>query len=97
MAMKVKKNIISKKSGFTLIELSIVLVILGLLVGGILVGADLIQAARIRAQISDFQAINTGAATFQLKYNALPGDMNSERSSGGRLACSSARRIRFHG
>ena len=42
----------SYSGGFTLIELSIVLVIIGLLVGGVLVGQDLIRAAGVRAQIS---------------------------------------------
>ncbi len=40
------------RAGFTLIEMSIVLVIIGLIVGGVLVGQDLIRAAEVRAQIS---------------------------------------------
>lgn len=65
----------SRKSGFTLIELSIVLVIIGLLVGGILVGRDLIKAAEIRAQISQFQEFQIAANTFKAKYGYLPGDI----------------------
>jgi len=61
--------------GFTLIELSIVLIIIGLLVGGILVGRDLIEAATIKAQISQFQKYNSAVNTFRTKYNALPGDI----------------------
>jgi len=64
-----------KLSGFTLIELSIVLVIIGLLIGGILVGRDLISAATIRSQISQIDKYNSAVNTFRLKYNALPGDM----------------------
>jgi len=64
-------------SGFTLIELSIVLVIIGLLVGGILVGRDLISAAEIRREISQVQALNTAVATFYGKFGALPGDMQN--------------------
>ena len=47
------------KRGFTLIELSIVLVIIGLIVGGILVGQDLINAAAIRAQIAQVEKYQT--------------------------------------
>ncbi len=65
----------NKKSGFTLIELSIVLVIIGLVVGGVLVGQDLIKSAQTRAQVSQFEKLNTAATTFRLKYNALPGDI----------------------
>jgi prepilin-type N-terminal cleavage/methylation domain-containing protein len=62
--------------GFTLIELSIVLVIIGLIVGGVLVGQDLIRAAYVRAQITQIEKFNTAVNTFYGKYQALPGDMN---------------------
>jgi prepilin-type N-terminal cleavage/methylation domain-containing protein len=61
--------------GFTLIELSIVLVIIGLITGGVLVGRDLIVAARLRAQITQIEKYKTATATFKAKYGALPGDM----------------------
>ncbi len=63
--------------GFTLIELSIVLVIIGLIVGGVLVGQDLIRSAAIRATISQVEQFNTAVNTFHGKYNAIPGDMNA--------------------
>src|ERR1700746_416796 len=63
--------------GFTLIELSIVLVIIGLIVGGVLVGQDLIRAAEVRATISQIEKYNTAVNTFRGKYNALPGDLNA--------------------
>jgi prepilin-type N-terminal cleavage/methylation domain-containing protein len=63
--------------GFTLIEMSIVLVIIGLIVGGVLVGQDLIRAASVRAQISQIERFNTAVNTFYGKYQALPGDMNA--------------------
>lgn len=63
------------RSGFTLIELSIVLVIIALIIGGVLVGRDLITVAQIRAQISQIDAFNVAARTFQSKYGALPGDI----------------------
>ena len=62
------------RSGFTLIELSIVLVIIGLMAGGILAGQDLIKAATIRKAVSDLEKISTGINTFKLKYNCIPGD-----------------------
>jgi prepilin-type N-terminal cleavage/methylation domain-containing protein len=65
------------RQGFTLIELSIVLVIIGLLVGGVLAGQSLIAAAAVRAQISQIERYNTAAATFQGKYGGLPGDLNA--------------------
>lgn len=65
----------ANKLGFTLIELSIVLVIIGLIIGGALVGRDLIRAAEIRSQITQIEKYRTAIKTFQLKYNALPGDL----------------------
>lgn len=63
------------RNGFTLIELSIVLVIIGLIVGGILTGRDLISAAAQRAQIAQIEKYNTAANTFRGKYGNLPGDI----------------------
>src|ERR1700685_2222580 len=65
------------RGGFTLIEMSIVLVVIGLVVGGVLVGQDLIRAAYIRAQISQIEKFNTAVNTFYGKYQALPGDIGA--------------------
>lgn len=62
------------RAGFTLIELSIILVIIGLLFGGVLVGQILIKSAEIRSEVSQVEQINTTVNTFKLKYNCLPGD-----------------------
>lgn len=61
--------------GFTLIELAIVLVIIGLIVGGVLVGRDLITAAEVRAQISQIEKYQQAVNTFRGKYDYLPGDI----------------------
>lgn len=65
----------SIKHGFTLVELSIVLVILGLLVGGVLAGQSLIKAAELRAVTTEYTNYVTAINTFKGKYFALPGDM----------------------
>ena len=74
-------NLKKKEQGFTLIELSIVLVIIGLIVGGVLVGQDLIRAAEVRATISQIEKYNTAVNTFRGKYNALPGDINASTAT----------------
>ncbi len=63
------------KQAFSLVELSIVLVILGLLVGGVLSGQSLIRAAELRSLSSEVSRYTTAAYTFRDKYFALPGDM----------------------
>jgi prepilin-type N-terminal cleavage/methylation domain-containing protein len=70
-----KCGVIVRAGGFTLVELSIVLVIIGLLVGGVLVGRDLIKASEIRAQIKQIEEFKTGVNAFKLKYNYLPADI----------------------
>jgi prepilin-type N-terminal cleavage/methylation domain-containing protein len=67
-------------AGFTLIELSIVLVIIGLIVSGILAGQELIRGASVRATISQVLKYNTAVNTFYMKYNALPGDFSAASS-----------------
>ncbi len=67
----------NKQQGFTLVELSIVLVIIGLIVSGILVGQDMIRAAEIRSTVSQIESYNTAVNTFRDKYRNIPGDMLS--------------------
>ncbi len=71
----------SRSSGFTLVELSVVLVVIGLIVGGVMVGRDLIKAAEIRATISQIEKYKTAANTFKLKYEYLPGDILSSKAA----------------
>lgn len=63
--------------GFSLVELSIVLVILGLLVGGVLSGQSLIRAAELRGLASEAEQFMTASHTFRDKYFSLPGDMTN--------------------
>lgn len=65
------------RHGFSLVELSIVLVILGLLTGGILAGQSLIRAAELRAVTTERDRYMTAISTFRDKYFALPGDMTN--------------------
>ncbi len=60
--------------GFTLIELSIVMVIIGLVISGVLVGKTLIKTAEIRKNISTLEGYGSAVNSFKLKYNCLPGD-----------------------
>ncbi len=69
--------------GFTLMELSIVLVIIGLIVGGVLVGQDLIKAATVMSQVTQLQQVETAIYAFQNKYGALPGDIPNATSMFG--------------
>ncbi len=66
-----KKSI---EGGFTLVEIAIVLVIIGLLLGGILKGQEMITQARIKNAINDFNGVVTAITSYQDRYRALPGD-----------------------
>lgn len=63
-----------KLSGFTLIELAIVLVIIGLLLGGVLKGQELINSAKVKNMVSDLKNVQVLIYGYQDKYKALPGD-----------------------
>ena len=63
-----------QQSGFTLIEIAIVLVIVGLLLGGILKGQELITQAKIRNVVNDFNGTSAAYYAYQDRYWAIPGD-----------------------
>ena len=63
-----------KQTGFTLIEIAIVLVIIGLLLGGILKGQELITSARVRNLISQQDGVKAAYFGFLDRFRALPGD-----------------------
>ena len=62
------------KRGFTLVELSIVLVIVGLLIGGVLVAQSMISTAQIHSTIKEVGQYQIAVRLYQEKFNALPGD-----------------------
>jgi prepilin-type N-terminal cleavage/methylation domain-containing protein len=64
----------NKQTGFTLIELAIVLVIIGLLLGGVLRGQELINSAKVKNMARDFQNVQVYIYGYQDKFKALPGD-----------------------
>jgi prepilin-type N-terminal cleavage/methylation domain-containing protein len=66
--------------GFTLVEIAIVLMIVGLLIGGILRGQELIQSARVRNIIDQKAAIQTAYIGFLDRYRMLPGDLTGTQA-----------------
>jgi len=62
------------QEGFTLVEIAIVLVIIGLLLGGILKGQEMITQAKIKNVIADFSGISAAYYGYQDRYRAIPGD-----------------------
>lgn len=62
------------QSGFTLIEIAIVLVIIGLLLGGVMKGQELINSAKVKNFATDFKNIPVYIYGYQDKFRALPGD-----------------------
>lgn len=65
----------SRQGGFTLVELAIVMVIIGLLIGGVLKGQELINQAQYKKTLTILKGVQAAGETFRDKYAALPGDM----------------------
>lgn len=68
--------------GFTLIELSIVIVIIGLIVAGVVGGQTLIYQSKVRSIITDYKQYQVAMNAFRLEYDALPGDFNRAANYG---------------
>ncbi|HSD39129.1 MAG TPA: prepilin-type N-terminal cleavage/methylation domain-containing protein [Rhodocyclaceae bacterium] len=64
----------TQQSGFTLVEIAIVLVIIGLLLGGVLKGQELINSAKAKSVINDFRNVSVMINSYQDRFRALPGD-----------------------
>ncbi len=60
--------------GFSLVELGVVLIVIGIIVAGVLIGKDMVASAKVRATISQIEEYNTGFNVFIEKYDSLPGD-----------------------
>ena len=63
-----------KQAGFTLVEIAIVMVIIGLLLGGVLKGQEIITNAKIKNLENDFTGVTAAIYSYQDRYRALPGD-----------------------
>jgi len=68
------------EKGFTLVELAIVMIIIGLLIGGVLKGQELITNAQIASTVAQIKGIGAAVSTFDDKYNAIPGDIPNAAS-----------------
>jgi len=78
-----------QQRGFTLIEIAIVLVIIGLLLGGVLKGQELITSARVRNLISQQDGIKAAYFGFLDRYRALPGDYTAAATNINGVAAAS--------
>jgi len=74
MTASSKASFSGSQRGFTLVEIAIVLVIIGLLLGGILKGQEMITQAKIKNIINDFNGLAAAVYSYQDRYRALAGD-----------------------
>jgi len=77
MRRSVMPNSFYAQRGFTLVEIAIVFVIMGLLLTGVFKGQALIDSARVRSMATEVSGIRTAWHSFQERYRALPGDFQS--------------------
>ncbi len=64
----------ARQAGFTLVEIAIVLVIVGLLLAGVLKGQELIENSKIKSMAKDLDTMSAAVASYQDRYRGLPGD-----------------------
>jgi prepilin-type N-terminal cleavage/methylation domain-containing protein len=70
------KSFKNKESGFTLVELSLVILIIGLLISSIFAGQSLIRNAQLKAVMSEIRSIETAINSFRDRHGSLPGDFD---------------------
>lgn len=63
------------RKGFTILEISIVIVVIGLITGAVMVGRDMMHNAALNSQIAQLEKFTLATATFKMKYGGLPGDL----------------------
>jgi prepilin-type N-terminal cleavage/methylation domain-containing protein len=73
----------SRARGFTILEISVVLMVIALLTTGVMVGQHMMRAAELRKVIADFDRISRGIEQFKEKFYAMPGDMTDAQTFWG--------------
>ena len=72
--ISMKRSVSSRQKGFTLVEIAIVLVIIGLLLGGVLKGQEMIESAKAKALVNEIKGVQAAYNGYQDKFRAVPGD-----------------------
>ena len=83
-------RLVRLQHGFTLVELSIVLVIIGLLIGGILAAKSMVETSKLNRLMSDVNQYTIAVRNFKTSYNYLPGDypnMSGNCATGSTISC----------
>jgi prepilin-type N-terminal cleavage/methylation domain-containing protein len=79
VASRSESQLKKRQTGFTLVEIAIVLVIIGLLLGGVLKGQELIHSAKVKNMIGDFRTVSTIVYGYQDRFKTMPGDQTQSQ------------------
>ncbi|MDD5249609.1 MAG: prepilin-type N-terminal cleavage/methylation domain-containing protein [Rhodocyclaceae bacterium] len=80
----------NRQTGFTLVEIAIVLIIIGLMLGGVMKGQELVDNAKVKNLTSDFRNIPIFVFAYQDKFKAIPGDDAAVDAHLGATLCPAA-------